>query len=143
VELDFRTRLTNVVQFSGDWTFQDAKYQRFINPATGDTLDGLRVYNTARYIGTAALDLVSPRGDWLFRVSTNVVGPYSPFDEPGVILDPYALLHFSGTVHLRNATLEFGIRNALDKAYPELVAGGAVSPGQPRTFYGGIRYSMR
>jgi hypothetical protein len=33
-----------------------------------------------------------------------------------------------------------GVRNVLDDAYPELRAGGFVSPGQPRSFYGSARY---
>jgi hypothetical protein len=34
------------------------------------------------------------------------------------------------------------VRNVLDKAYPELVAGGLVSPGQPRAVFGTVRYDF-
>jgi len=75
-------------------------------------------------------------------VSTNVVGPYSPFDEPGVVLPAYGLVHVGGLVQIGVAQLEIGVRNVLDKAYPELVAGHVVSPGQPRSFYGTVHYAF-
>jgi len=70
----------------------------------------------------------------------NVVGPYSPFDEPGVTEPAYALLHVSGAASLGRATIQVGLRNLLDRAYPELRAGGFVVPGQPRTVFVGLSY---
>jgi hypothetical protein len=35
--------------------------------------------------------------------------------------------------------LDVGVRNVLDRAYPELVAGHVVSPGQPRALFFTIR----
>ncbi len=107
-----------------------------------DTLSGKRVYNTAKYVGSAALQYEPVGGIWSARVSTNTVGPYSPFDEPGVVLPAYALLHASGTRRFGRAELEVGVRNVLDKQYPELVAGGLVSPGQPRSAYGTMTYKF-
>ena len=102
-------------------------------------LDGYRVYNTARYVGIAAADLSPSARAWHLTVSGNFVGPYSPFDEPGVVLPPYGLLHLSGSLPLGNLELDAGIRNVLDRAYPELVAGHIVSPGQPRSVHVGVR----
>ena len=76
-----------------------------------------------------------PRGSWNVRLATNAVGPYTPFDEPGTRLSPYALLHLSGGVTVAGAHVELGIRNLLDRHYPELRAGGFVAPGDPRAFY--------
>ncbi len=73
----------------------------------------------------------APVRDILLRLSTNVVGPYTPFDEPGVVLDPYALLHASPAVTYGDVRVLVGIRNLLDRTYPALRAGGFVSPGQP------------
>jgi outer membrane receptor protein involved in Fe transport len=50
------------------------------------------------------------------------------------------LLHLSGGVRLGAAQLELGIRNVLDRVYPELRAGGFVTPGQPRALFGTMRY---
>jgi len=128
---------------SGDWTFLDARY-RSLTSVTEDgdtlTLDGFRVFNTSRYVGVAALD-VSPRGaSWLLRVSGNWVGPYSPFDAPGEVLGAYGLAHVGGVWRLRNgAELDVGVRNLFDRAYPELVAGEVVAPGQPRSLYATVR----
>jgi outer membrane receptor protein involved in Fe transport len=72
-----------------------------------------------------------------------VVGPYTPFDEPDVVLPAYALVHLSSRLLVGGrTTLRLGVRNLLDKTYPELRAGGFVSPGQPRSVYGGVSYVM-
>ncbi|MFI5279800.1 MAG: TonB-dependent receptor domain-containing protein, partial [Gemmatimonadales bacterium] len=139
LELDAQARLLPSLRFDADWTFTDAKYRHLIT-ADGDTLDGARVFNTARYVGTAGLTFAPPGAGWHVRVSTNAVGPYSPFDEPGVELPAYALLHLSAGAQLGSeTTLEVGVRNVLDRAFPELRAGGFVSPGQPRSVYATLR----
>jgi outer membrane receptor protein involved in Fe transport len=38
-------------------------------------------------------------------------------------------------VLVEGVRVEAGVRNLLDRAYPELRAGGFVSPGQPRAVY--------
>ncbi|HEY7893745.1 MAG TPA: TonB-dependent receptor [Gemmatimonadaceae bacterium] len=145
VEIEMQAPIAPTLSFSTDWTFNDARYRRFItqeedDPSAVDTLSGLRVYNTAQYVGIASLQFAPRATAWRLRVSTNVVGPYSPFDEPGVLLPAYALVHLGALVQIGVAQLEVGVRNVLDKAYPELVAGHVVSPGQPRSFYGTVHY---
>jgi outer membrane receptor protein involved in Fe transport len=98
-------------------------------------LNGLRVYNTSKYLGIAALDLTMPAAPWRIRLSGNWVGGYSPFDQPGVVLGGYGLAHLSATWTLRTLEADVGVRNLFDRAYPELVAGDVVSPGQPRTVF--------
>ncbi|MBA2683954.1 MAG: TonB-dependent receptor [Gemmatimonadaceae bacterium] len=147
VELALRAPMSKSLTFTGDWTFNDARYKRLIATAEGDetqvdTLSGERVYNTAKYIGSAALQWARPGSLWSVRLSTNAVGPYSPFDEPGVVLPAYALLHASATRKIGKAELEIGVRNILDKAYPELVAGGLVAPGQPIAAFGTVSYTF-
>jgi outer membrane receptor protein involved in Fe transport len=58
------------------------------------------------------------------------------------MLPAYALLHVSATRRIGKAELQIGVRNILDKAYPELVAGGLVAPGQPRAAFGTVRYDF-
>ena len=70
-----------------------------------------------------------------------MVGPYSPFDEPGVVRPSYALLHLSGELRLHAVTLNVGVRNVLNRAYRELEAGGFITPGEPRSVYGTVRYA--
>ena len=140
VEVDWRVPVRPWATLSGVWSLNDARYRSLTALAEeGDgepaVLNGLRVYNTARYVGTSSLD-VAPRGSrWQLRVSGNWVGPYSPFDEPGVVVGAYGLMQVAGVVHARAADVELGVRNVLDRRYPELVAGGLVSPGQPRSVY--------
>ena len=147
VELGLRAPITRSLTLSGDWTFNDARYNHFVSqaeddPSQVDTLSGLRIYNTAKYIGSAALQLAPPDAPWTLRVSTNAVGPYSPFDEPGVVLPAYALMHASATWRIQHTELVLGVRNLLNRAYPELVAGGLYSPGQPRAVFGTVRYDF-
>jgi outer membrane receptor for ferric coprogen and ferric-rhodotorulic acid len=98
----------------------------------------VRVYNTARYIGSAALEVAPPASIWRLRFSTNAVGPYSPFDMPGVVIRPYALAHASGRLRFGLASLGVGVRNLFGHRYRELAAGGFNVPGQPRTVYGSL-----
>jgi outer membrane receptor protein involved in Fe transport len=149
IDLGLDARVTPALQFTGDFTFTDAKYLNFSTTEI-DTLtqqpvpvdrSGTRVFNTARYVGSLALRLAPPAAIWNVRLSTNVVGPYTPFEEePGLELESYGLLHLNGGIRLGTVLLDLGIRNLLDHAYPELRAGGYVSPGQPRSVYGSARY---
>ena len=142
VELSGEARIARPVTVSTDWTINDARYRSFTTE-DGDVLrDEVRVFNTARYVGIAAIAVSQPgSGAWTVRLSTNVVGPYTPFDEePGFELPAYALLHLSGRVRFAKADLEVGVRNLLDREYPELRAGGFVAPGQPRSIFANLRY---
>ncbi len=144
VELQVDLHVSAAISLSGDWTLNDARYRHFITE-DGDTLNDARVFNTARYVGTVGVQLAPHGSGWQLRVSSNVVGPYTPFDEPGVELPAYGLVHLSGSVRFgpsRAAVIQFGVRNLFDEAYRELAAGGFVSPGQPRTLYGSVRYGF-
>ena len=145
VDLDWSIPVGELLHARGSWTFLDARYRHLsVAPADGggppDVLDGLRVYNTARYTGTASLEIAPPGAAWRLRVGGNWVGPYSPFDEPGVVLGGYGLAHVSGTVRWAGAEWTLGVRNLMDRAYPELVAGHVVAPGQPRALQLGARF---
>jgi iron complex outermembrane receptor protein len=141
VEVELRARVSPAITLSTDWTFNDAKYRRLITE-DGDTLSGAHVFNTARHVGIAALEIAPPTADWHVRASTNVVGPYTPFDEPGVELSSYALLHLGGGVRVGRTSIDVGLRNILNHNYPELRAGGFVVPGQPRSVYGSVQYGF-
>jgi outer membrane receptor protein involved in Fe transport len=142
VELDLNVRPDPWLLFSTDWTFTDARYRKLITE-DGDTLNGARVFNTARYVGVATVEVSPPAHRWHLRVSTNAVGPYSPFDAPGVVLPAYALLHVSaGAAIARNASIEVGVRNLLNRAYPELRAADFVTPGQPRSLDARLRWDL-
>ncbi len=143
VELGATLRAGAGLTLKADWTFLDARYARLVTPA-GDTLSGSPVYNTARYAGVASATVAPPGRAWRAAVSLGAVGPYAPFDEPGVWRPAYALVHVTGTVTIAPGDeLEFGVRNLLNRAYPELEAGGYVSPGQPRSVFVTLRAADR
>ncbi|HXY30907.1 MAG TPA: TonB-dependent receptor [Gemmatimonadaceae bacterium] len=139
IDFEVHTPIGSMVTFSTNWTYVDAKYLNLISD-DGDTLSGTRVANTARWVGIAAVDVGPQGGSWTARISTNAVGPYTPFDVVGMEVPSYALLHLSGIWRIKRAQLELGIRNLLDKPYVELQASNSVSPGQPRTIYGDVKY---
>ena len=86
------------------------------------------------------MGVAPPTAIWNLRLSANVAGPSTPFDEPDVEVGSCGLLHVSGGVRFGTVLVSAGVRNLLDHAYPELRAGGFVSPGQPRSVYGTLRY---
>ena len=144
LELDARVPAGPAANVTANWTFLDARYRHLTAVSEDATqppaqLDGLRVYNTAKYIGTAALEIAPPRTWWRLRFAGNWVGPYSPFDEPGVVLGSYGLAHVSGSAQWGPVRLEVGVRNVFDRAYPELVAGHVIDPGQPRAVFTTLR----
>jgi iron complex outermembrane receptor protein len=141
VDITLNLQASEAVRVTSTWTFTDGKYQQLITE-DGDILSGSQIYNTAKYVGTLALEF-SPRGTiWQFRVGSNFVGPYAPFDEPGVLLPSYAVFYVSTEIHYANVLMDLGLRNLLDKAYPELRAGGFVEPGQPRSGYATLKYTF-
>jgi outer membrane receptor for ferric coprogen and ferric-rhodotorulic acid len=144
LELELRALTSANGAITANWTFLDARYGSLT--VDGDTgpvnLNGLRVYNTASYVGAAAYTLAPTESKWRLRVAGNWVGRYSPFDEPGVLLGGYGLMHLSGMASLGRMELDIGVRNVLDRAYPELVAGHIVSPGQPRALFLTVRSKL-
>jgi outer membrane receptor for ferric coprogen and ferric-rhodotorulic acid len=150
IEVDMHAPVGRMAALSTGWTLNDARYtHRIIQPEDASEpaadVSGLRVFNTARYNGSAGLDIRTDNGatlgKWNFHVGGNWVGPYSPFDEPGVVLGSYGLMHASARVRLSSAVVvDAGMRNALDRTYPELVAGHIVAPGEPRSVYLSLRY---
>lgn len=142
VEFSVNAPLGEFARVSGSWTFTDATYRDQVTP-DGESLAGLQVANTAKYVGAAAIEFGKNTAPWSIRLSGNAVGPYTPFDEPATVVPAYALLHLSSRLVVGGRTvLRLGVRNLFDKAYPELRAGGFVSPGQPRSVYGGASYAM-
>jgi outer membrane receptor protein involved in Fe transport len=147
LELDWHLpAIASVATLSGSWTFNDARYRSLVagseDGGAPEVLNGLRVYNTSKYLGDAAIDLSRAGSPWRVRLSGNWVGNYSPFDEPGVVLGGYGLAHVSAAWTFRSLEAGVGVRNAFDRAYPELVAGHIVSPGQPRTVYVSLRVRL-
>ncbi len=140
VQLSLLAKLGDAARMTGSWTFTDATYLDAVT-VNGVSLSGTRVANTAKYVGSAGLEVGPATAPWMVRLSTNVVGPYTPFAEPGVELPAYALLHLSGQYLINSpTTLRLGVRNLLNHTYPELRAGGFVSPGQGRSVYVGVSY---
>jgi outer membrane receptor protein involved in Fe transport len=141
LEVDVVARPAEALTVRTNWTFTDARYRRLITE-DGDTLNGARVFNTAQYVGIASVEVAPPATVWHLRASANVVGPYSPFDEPGVVLSPYGLIHLSAGARVGTGEFELGVRNLLNRTYPELRAGGFVTPGEPRSLFASLRYTL-
>jgi len=142
VEAGATVRVSDALALSTNWTFLDARYERLITE-DGDTLNGARVFNTARYVGVVSATYQRPDRGWRLGLSLDALGPYSPFDEPGVVRPAYALVHVSGAFRVAPGDyVEIGVRNLFNQAYRELEAGGFVSPGQTRSLYAELRTGL-
>jgi len=139
IDADMSARISSAIRITARGTVTDAKYRQLLT-AEGDILSGTPVFNTAKFVAAGGVEIAPDSAVWHAGVGANVVGPYTPFDEPGVELKTYALHHLTGGVRIGNAELGLGVRNLLDKQYPEVRAGGFLTPGQPRSVYGTVRY---
>lgn len=147
LELQWSVPVATAMHASGECTFNDARYTRrnIVPDEEGKPpvlVDGLRVYNSAEYVGAAALDIAPAKAAWRVRIAGSWVGPYSPLDEPREVVGGYGLMHLTFSVRWNGAEAGIGVRNALDRAYPELVAGRRVAPGQPRALSVSVRKSF-
>ncbi len=140
VDVSGMVHASELLTVTANLTFNDARYRHLVTE-DGDTLSGTRVFNTAKYVGSVGLD-VTPSKALDLQVATSILGPYTPFDEPGVVLPAYALVNLTAGYDFQRFRVQLGVHNALDKQYPEVRAGGFVSPGQPRSIYGTVRYRM-
>jgi outer membrane receptor protein involved in Fe transport len=139
VDISLKAEVTDAVSLASSFTYTDGEYLDRV-AEDGADLSGSPIFNTAKYVGTFAVDVVPPGQIWGFRIGSNLVGPYAPFDEPGVTLPAYALVHASAELRLKKFLVEFGVHNLFDQAYAELRAGGFVNPGQPTSAYGTVKY---
>ena len=133
-----------------NFTILHAYYTQFVddnlvdaNPASQDSANfrGEPVFNTSKYIGATLVDVELPGRSWFGQVGVNVQGPYTPFEERGVLRPAYALFSISGGVHVFGLTdVWVGVRNLANTRYREVESGGQVTPGQARTVYASLRY---
>jgi outer membrane receptor protein involved in Fe transport len=138
VELDGRVGITPSVALFTHATFNDAHYLRLVSDA-GDTLSGVPVFGVARATIEGGAD-VQIRGV-LGSLWAAYTGAFTPIDEPDARTPPFTLLNARGTIPVTSEwSFVLGVRNILDRRYPEVWASGYVSPGGPRTVLVAIRW---
>jgi iron complex outermembrane recepter protein len=129
---------------STDFTILHAVYTHFIDPNDNNIdFSGQPVFNTSKYFGSAYVNIALPSQIWEGHVGANFQGPYSPWDEFGVLRPGFVLFNLSGGVNLTTkAKVLVGVRNLFDTAYRELEAGYQITPGQTRTLYATLTYKI-
>jgi outer membrane receptor protein involved in Fe transport len=116
-------------------------YTHFIDPDDNNDYSHTPIFNTSKYVGAARIDFDIPGQIWVAQVGANFQGPYTPFEEPGVLRPSYALFNAAAGIKISEHTqFLVGARNLLDVRYRELESGGQATPGQPRTVYASMRY---
>lgn len=127
-----------------DFTILNGYYTHFVNPDDNVDYSGMPIFNTSRYVGSASLAWEPPRSDWFGEVGGNLQGPYTPFEEPGIVRPTYLLLDASVGYRIKGGTeVTVSGRNLLGATYRELESGGQVTPGQSRTLYAGVRHRFQ
>jgi len=142
LDLSATVRIIRGLSATADATILHAFYTHFLDPNDNDNnYTFFPIFNTSKYVGALALDMNIPGQIWEGRVGTTFNGPYTPFEEPGVLRPGYALFNVEGGVQVyRNTHVLVGVRNLLDTRYRELESGGQVTPGQSQTVYATVRY---
>ena len=133
---DHRTQLLDFTQILHGF------YTHFLDPDDNNTdYSHTPIFNTSKYVGAASVDFDLPGARWVGQLGTNFQGPYTPFEEKGILRPGYALFNVGGGFKIDAQTqLVLGVRNLFDTGYRELESGGQAVPGQPRTIYAGVRY---
>lgn len=133
-------RIVRGVTASADLTILHGFYTHFINPDDGLNYTNYPIFNTSKYVGAAFVDLDLPHQIWMAHVGATFNGPYTPFEELGILRPGYILFNLSAGVRVRGpAEVWAGVRNLADISYRELESGGQVTPGQSRTVYALLR----
>jgi outer membrane receptor protein involved in Fe transport len=127
-----------------DFTILHAFYTHFVDPDDNNIdFSGQPVFNTSKYFGSAFVNVALPKQIWEAHVGANFQGPYTPWDEFGVLRPGFVLFNIAGGVQVTpRAKVMAGIRNLFDTYYRELESGGQVTPGQTRTVYALIQYKV-
>ncbi len=140
LDVSAHDRIIPGVTASADFTILHAFYTHFINPDDGLDYSHTPVFNTSKYVGAAMVDVDLPTQIWQAHVGATFNGPYTPFEELGILRPGYILLNMSAGLKVFGPTeLWVGVRNLADIAYRELESGAQVTPGQPRTIYAMVR----
>lgn len=141
LDLSATGRIIRGLSATADFTILHAFYTHFIDPNDGTNYTFYPIFNTSKYAGVLALDMNIPGQIWEGRVSTTFNGPYTPWEERGLLRPGYALFNIEGGLRVyRNTHVLLGVRNLLDTRYRELESGGQVTPGQSQTLYATVRY---
>ena len=141
LDVTARDRFAPWLGASTEFTILHAFYTHFVNPADSVNYTFTPIFNTSKYVGTAAIDLGIPGGWWSAHIGSTFNGPYTPFAEKGILRPGFMLFNVAGTVRVYRGTyLMVGSRNLLDTRYRELESGGQVTPGQLQTTYVSVRY---
>jgi iron complex outermembrane recepter protein len=129
------------VTADANFTVLDGFYTHFLNPGDGVDYSHTPIFNTSRYTGAVHFDVDVPSQIWVAQIGATLQGPYTPFEEPGVLRPGFALFSLAGGVKLSTRTqLLIGVRNVLDVRYRELESGGQVTPGEGRAIYASMRF---
>ena len=141
LDVTARDRIVRGVAVSTEFTILHAFYTHFVDPNDGVDYTSTPIFNTSKYVGAAAVDLGIPGGFWNGRVGATFNGPYTPFEEKGILRPGYVLFNVEGGVRVyRNTRVLLGVRNVLNTRYRELESGGQVTPGQLQAAYATVRY---
>jgi len=144
LDVSGRATIAPGVTANTDFTILHAFYTHFVDPNDGVDYSHSPIFNTSKYVGAAAIDGNVPGQLWLAQLGAIFTGPYTPFEEKGVLRPGYMLLNIAGGIRIHDrAQVLVGLRNLLDVKYRELESGGQVTPGQPLTIYALLRYYMR
>jgi outer membrane receptor protein involved in Fe transport len=136
--------VTSAVQLLANVTVLDAKYTRYFDADAGIDYSGQPVFNTSKFVGNAAVQIMPAHSIWRLRLDANFQGRYTPFEEAiGLTRPAFALFNASAGVRIRqNAHLDVGVRNLLNTQYRELESGYFVTPGEPTAVYATLHYDV-
>jgi outer membrane receptor protein involved in Fe transport len=141
LEMSANVRILPGFDATSEFTILHAFYTHYIDPDNDINYTDTPIFNTSKYYGQVSLDMNLPSQIWEGRVGATFNGPYTPWEEMGVLRPGYALFNVEGGVRVySNTHLLVGIRNLLNTRYRELESDAQITPGQLQTAYVTVRY---
>lgn len=145
VEIESRYKLTEEFDLSANFSWIEARFEEYEDPAIGADYAGNRVFLVPNYTYGVGLDYRHAlKGQWSLVGRADVTGVGSRYFDDGNTVEenPYDLINLRFGVEGEHLACSVWVKNIFDKEYTvfENTTAGIAEDGAPRTFGASLDY---
>ncbi|WP_147820710.1 TonB-dependent receptor [Salidesulfovibrio onnuriiensis] len=147
IEIESRYRLTEELGLDANFSWIEARFEEYEDPAVGADYAGNRVFLVPNYTYGLGLDYRHAlNGDWNLVGRADITGVGSRYFDDGNTVEenPYDLVDLRFGVEGEHLACTLWVKNVFDKEYTvfENTTAGIAEDGAPRTFGMSLDYSF-